>query len=101
VLYLFAGFYKASDALRWIPVDLTLAFLIVSAAAGGWVFWKRGFSVSRQAWMLVAAMAAFSGWVLLSLLWAPPTRYGMEKAIQFAVLNGWALVGAALHGSWR
>ncbi len=96
VLYLFAGFYKSSEFLSRVPVDLTLLFLIVSVAAGGWVFWKRGYSLSRRALILVAAMAAFSGWVLLSLLWAPPTRYGLEKAIQFAVLNGWALAGAAV-----
>ncbi len=96
VLYLFAGFYKASDYLAWVPVDLTLVLLLVSLAAGGWVLWKRRFASTRRAWLLVAAMAVFSTWVLLSLLWAPITRYGQEKALQFAVLNGWALAGAAL-----
>jgi len=94
-LYLFAGFYKSSEYLNWIPGDLTLFFLVLSVMAGGWALWKRGFAVSRRSAALMAAMAIFSGWVLASLLWAPPTRYGVEKATQFALLNGWALAGAA------
>lgn len=103
VLYLFAGFFKASDFLSWVPFDLTLFFFVVSIMAGGWVLWKRGFSISRQALLLVGATILFAGWVLLSLLWAPSTRYGLEKAIQFVVLNGWALVGAAviLDGKYK
>ena len=96
VLYLFAGFYKGSEFLEWVPIDLTLLMLVGSVAAGTYVFWRRGFSLSQPALALIITMAAFAGWVLLSLLWAPTTIYGKEKAIQFAILNGWALAGAAI-----
>jgi len=96
VLYLFAGFYKADDRLAWIPVDLTLLFFVLSLSTGGWVLWRRGFATAPDSLGAVGAMALFAGWMLLSLLWAPPSRYGHEKAVRFAVLNGWALAGAAL-----
>lgn len=96
VLYLFAGFYKAAPLLAWAPIDLTLFFLIMSVIAGGWILWQRGFRVSRNALQEVVSMVAFACWMLLSLIWAPPTQYGLEKAIQFAILNVWALAGAAL-----
>ena len=95
-LFLFAGSFKSSEYLNWFPIDLTLFFFIASFLTGAWVFWKRGFSVSRQAWLLLGATMLFAGWVVLSLLWAPFTQYGVQKAIRFAILNVWALAGAAV-----
>src|SRR5664279_1544666 len=67
LLILFAGSFKASPFLAWIPVDLTLlAGLIVLAGVVG-VFIAEGLDFRISPWFLVLLVTIIPAWVPVSI----------------------------------
>ena len=96
VLFLFAGRYKASPSLQWVPVDLTAFFFGLSVAMGSLILLRRGFRVLRQSFNLVVIGLLFVVYVVTSMLWSPSSAYAQDKAFYIATLIFWPLIAAAL-----
>lgn len=95
VLYLFAGQFKADPRFSWVPVDLTLLFMVVSMVGAVYTIAKRA-KISRSAVLGVLSYLLFACWGAVSLLWAPQASYAQEKAVRILTTLFWAYTGAAL-----
>lgn len=94
-LFLFAGVYKASPRLSWVPYDLTATFAILTglvaigmALAGRIDFWIESF-------VLAGSLAAFIAYALFSLRWTPDNGYAVEKAFRLASVTSLSFLGCA------
>lgn len=96
VLFVFAGRYKSDPRVSWVPVDLTLLFLLLSAAAAAWVLFRRGFRFSRAAMFTAFGIVIFITWMMVSVAWTPSRNYGPQKALELGTLVLWAGVGPAI-----
>jgi O-antigen ligase len=96
VLYLFAGRYKNDPRFAWVPIDLTVLFLLISVAAGAWVLYKRRFRFRRQSLTLTGLFAAFIAYTMFSYFWTPSTVYATEKLGYLSVLTLWPFLACTL-----
>lgn len=95
VLFIFAGVYKPDARLAWVPVDLTLLFLVLSVGAAGWVLVGRGLRLSRRALLVSLGIVVFITWMVISLAWSASRLYGVDKAQQLGTLVLWAGIAPA------
>jgi len=98
-LFLFAGYYKADPRLAFIQrhIDLTLLFLILSFLMFYYRLLKRSFAlkipisfVKIAVFFLFLAACLFGG-----LLISQSISYGLDKALRFVAVTGWAFFGTA------
>ena len=89
VLYLFAGRYKTDPRFDWVPIDLTLFFLLFSVAVGAWVLLRRQLRFRRSALVLTGCMTLFLGYCLASYYWTPSEGYAKEKLLYLGILTFW------------
>lgn len=96
VLYLFAGRFKNDPRFEWVPIDLTVFFLLISVAAGVWVLYKRRFRFRRQALVLTGLFVLFIAYATFSYFWTPSTVYATEKLGYLSILTLWPFLACAL-----
>jgi len=96
VLYLFAGRFKNDPRFEWVPIDLTVLFLLISVAAGVWVLYKRRFRFRRQALVLTGLFVLFIAYAMFSYFWTPSTVYATEKLGYLSILTLWPFLACAL-----
>jgi O-antigen ligase len=112
-LFLFAGYYKADPRLAFIQrhFDLTLLFLILSFLAALRRVLRKSFATKISAGFLKVAIlfSLLATSLLGGLLISQSEGYGLDKAVRFIVLTGWAFFGTAFfitdlislkHFSW-
>ena len=96
VLYLFAGRFKNDPRFEWVPIDLTIFFLLTSVGAALWVLYKRRWRFRRQALTLAALFILFVSYTLLSFFWTPSILYATEKLGYFAILTLWPFLACTI-----
>ncbi|AOV08783.1 O-antigen ligase family protein [Sporosarcina ureilytica] len=96
MLFLFAGRFKGDSRFEWVPVDITLLFLLWSIVIAAYILIKRKFVFERKSLILLALYLAFSFYALITLLWSPSQVYAYEKTLHMFTLVLWALAGPAL-----
>lgn len=96
VLFLFAGRYKEDPRFAWVPVDLTLLFLLLSIAAGTWVLYKRHFRFRIETLQLLGLFGGFLLFCGSTYFWTPSMVYAIEKLGYLWVLTFWSFVACAL-----
>jgi hypothetical protein len=94
VLFLFAGRYKNDPMFDWVPVDLTLLFLVVSFVCAIWVFIRRRLFIRRQALRLYGVVLLLFGYITVSYFWTPSTVYSIEKIAYILILTQWPFMAA-------
>lgn len=96
VLFLFAGRFKEDPRFSWVPVDLTLLFLVLSVAAGIWVLYKRRFRFRVQSLQLLGLVGAFLLFCGCTYFWTSSVVYALEKLGYLWVLTFWSFLACAL-----
>lgn len=96
VLFLFAGDYKALPEFSWVPVDLTIFFFIVSAAAAVLLSLSRPTIVSSLWDSSIMLYGVFIGWASLSVLWSSFTDFNTEKMSRTVIFVSWSFLGTHL-----
>lgn len=91
---LMAGRFKADPRFSWMPVDWTLLFWVGSLTYGMYLLALRQ-RVRLTPIREVLLFSLLSAWLLSSIVWAPPTHYGMDKVLRFLIFGGWGLVATA------
>lgn len=99
-LFLFAGYYKADPRLAFLQAhaDLTLFFFTLSFLAFLYRLLK-GPSAQKIPFAFAKVAAFFlllAGCILGGLFVTQSEGYGLDKAMRFVVLTGWAFFGAGL-----
>jgi O-antigen ligase len=95
-LFIFAGYYKADPRLSWIPIDLTLLFLLIGMIAATWVCIRNNFSFNKSAFLLASSICLFLIWMIITIGWTPSNVYGPNKALELGTLVLWAAIVPAL-----
>ena len=95
VLYLFAGRYKTDPRFDWVPIDLTLFFLLFSVAIGAWILVRGRLRFRRCTLMLTGCMGVFLGYCLASYYWTPSEAYAKEKLLYLWILTFWPFLACA------
>lgn len=101
VLFLFAGKYKNDPRLEWVPIDLTLLFLILSVGSGVFVLHKRGGMFRAPSLRLTGLFSIFLAYAVLSYLWTPSQAYAFEKTGYLAVLTFWPFLACTIIIGYR
>ena len=97
LLFIFAGRYKGDPRLSWVPVDITLLFLLLSFAAAVWIFLVPSkLRLFRPGLVVSFGLLLFLAWMIVSVAWTPSRFYGTRKALELATLCLWAGLGPAL-----
>jgi O-antigen ligase len=96
VLYLFAGRYKNDPIFNWVPVDITLLFLLLSILVGFWVLYKRRFFFRRKSLILSGLFIAFVSYAISSYFWTPSTVYATKKIGYLSVLTLWPFLACTI-----
>ena len=96
VLFLFGGRYKNDPQFSWLPVDITVLFLLVSVATGVWVLYKRHFYFHRDSLILTGLFATFLAYSGLSYFWSPSSTYAVEKIGYLWVLTLWPFLACTI-----
>ena len=91
VLFLFAGRYKADPRFAFVPVDVTLLFLVVGLAAAAFILGARRDRLQGASATMIWAGFIFLGYMASSILWSESRSYGLEKATYLVTLSFWAL----------
>jgi O-antigen ligase len=94
VLYLASVNYKTDPRLSFIPIDLTLIFLVVGVAVGLMIVYHQ--EIYLPGLTVVSLFTVFIVWVMLTELWTPSKIYGRTKLLELATLTLWCLIAAAL-----
>lgn len=99
-LFLFAGYCKADPRLAFIQthIDITLLFLILSFLVVLYRMVRDPFAqrVSRSFSAVAALFLLLAASLVGGLLYTQSREYGVDKALRFVLLTGWAFFGAAL-----
>lgn len=101
VLFLNAGRYKADPRFSWVPVDLTVLFLVLSLAVGLYIIIYKDLFFLVDSVKLNFIYFIFAGYVLLSLFWTPGVVYAQEKALYISILVFWPMLATSLIVSAR
>jgi O-antigen ligase len=97
LLFIFAGRYKGDPRLSWVPVDITLLFLLLSFAAAIWIILVPAkLRLFRPGLVVTFGLLLFLAWMVVSAAWTPSRVYGTRKAMELATLCLWAGLGPAL-----
>lgn len=94
--FLFAGAVKDTIVLSWMPIDLTAAFLALSAFLGVRRLSLRNWIANRGGVDASILFATFVAYAALSLIWSPSREYAYGKFAHLAISCGWAFAGSAL-----
>ncbi|CCG46759.1 putative polysaccharide polymerase [Halobacillus halophilus DSM 2266] len=97
--FLFAFFLLSSTAKlavdEWVPVDLTLIFMVLSIVAAIKVTFKNK-GVPKKI-VLPAILYSFLCLIMLiSLFYTPSSSYAITKTLKFMFLTGWSFFGGFL-----
>lgn len=95
ILFLFAWVYKGNPGLKWVPVDLTGLFFILSVGAGILLFLGEKKKFGKKAVVLVFSGIIFVFYVLISLTWTVGHIYAAQKALYISSLTLWTLIACA------
>lgn len=101
VLFLYAGKFKNDSAFSWVPVDLTVLFLLLSVVTSVWVIYKRGGTFRRPPLYIAGLFGAFVSYVSVSYLWTPSDAYALQKVGYISVLTYWPLLSCAIIIGYR
>lgn len=91
-LFLFSWSYKADPSLKWIPIDLTQLFFILSVCSGILVFLAEKKRFEKKAVAIVLSGIIFVLYILISLNWTAGDLYAHQKALYFSTLTLWTLI---------
>lgn len=99
-LFLFSGYYKADPRLAFIQthIDITLLFLFLSFLAFLHRLFRNSFvqRISSSFTKVATLFLLLTTCLLVGLLYTQSREYGLDKALRFILLTGWAFFGAAL-----
>lgn len=99
VLFLFAGYYKMDPRVAFIQtyIDITLLSLILSFLLFFCHILKNSFiqKISRNFVKVAILYLSLTLCLFGSLLYSQSRIYGLDKALRFAFITGWAFFGAA------
>ena len=96
LLFMFSGTFKADARFAASPVDLTVAFLVLSVA------WFVGLYAAGKIQLGWRLFGYFLYWGillslgLLGLVWTPSRVYARDKLLLLATLGTWSLLAGAL-----
>jgi len=100
VLFLFAGYYKADPRLAFVQrhIDITLLFLILSFLVFFHRMVRKSFTlkISKSFIKIAILFFLFTACLFGGLLYTQSWQYGLNKALRFIFLTGWAFFGAGL-----
>ncbi|MEM4782542.1 MAG: O-antigen ligase family protein [Halalkalicoccus sp.] len=96
VLFLFAGVFKASPHLSWVPYDLTATFAALAGLLAVSLLLTRRVELRPESVVVIALFGLFLAYALLTVLWTPSEIYVREKAFRLASVTAFSLVGCAL-----
>jgi O-antigen ligase len=94
VLFLLSANYKNDPRLSFVPIDLTVIFLVLGVAMGLAIICREG--IYLPGLTLVSLLILFIAWVMLSDLWTPSELYAREKLSKMATLNLWCVIATAM-----
>lgn len=91
VCFVMAGSFKAASFLQGLPIDLTLAFALLTGGAVAWTL------ISTRS-LPRAAISIMIGFAILlpTVLWAPATVYARTKMVDFFTLTLLAGIAPAM-----
>ncbi|WP_331234223.1 hypothetical protein [Natronorarus salvus] len=95
-LFLFAGVFKASPHLTWVPYDLTATFAVLSGLFAITLLLTKRVDLRSKSLVIVALFGLFLAYALLTVLWTLSEIYVQEKALRLASVTAFSLVGCAL-----
>lgn len=88
-LFLFAGRFKGDPRFDWLPIDLTLLFLVLSLLSGMYILNKKKFVLNKKNFNFFLIFFLFGTYILLSNSWTLSTVYAKEKTLLFIGFIGW------------
>jgi len=94
IFFLVSSNYKLDPRLSFVPIDLTLIFMVVGVAMGLVIVYREG--IYLPGLVVVSLLVVFIVWVLLTTMWTPSEIYAREKLLKLATLNLWAVIATAM-----
>jgi O-antigen ligase len=94
ILFLASAYYKADPRLLFVPINLSLIFLVLGIAMGLAIVYREGLYLPGLT--VVSLFIAFVVWAMITGLWTPSEVYASEKLRELAALDLWCLSAAAM-----
>jgi O-antigen ligase len=94
VLFLASVSYKADPRFSFVPIDLTLIFLVVGITMGLAIVWREG--IYLPGLTVVSLFIVFIIWAMITHTWTPSKIYAPRKLLELVMLNLWCLIATAL-----
>jgi O-antigen ligase len=95
-LFVASGSFSESPLLAWLRLDIPRATALLSLVSGVWLVLTRRVTIARAALIAPALVAALGLWMALSLAWAPPNPYGVQKTTVVLTYSIWSVTAGTL-----
>ncbi|MFS0689432.1 O-antigen ligase family protein [Sporosarcina sp. 179-K 8C2 HS] len=96
VLFLFAGRFKSDERFSWVPIDITLLFLINSILIGLYLFAFRKVKITKLTFHYFILYLVFVSFSLYSLYWTSSNVYAYEKLFHLFITVLWSVAGGLI-----